>query len=147
VSTSNYDGNPIVYLAAFKEKLEPLRTQEELTLLKPDLADLYAADRAAFAVAANLIKEKLGVGRRDLEASIKPLVNTEEGADSKPLPIARFSELVDLAEDEGEVKFLIHSGSNGSGLRVETEWDIEKQLYLPPQRVLSPGCCHVRRKY
>jgi hypothetical protein len=91
VSTSNYDGNPIAYLAAFKEKLEPLCAQEEWALLKPDLADLYATDRAAFAMAANLIKEKLGIGRRDLEAGIKPLCEGDGNS-------SQATRLVELAE-------------------------------------------------
>ena len=41
--------------------------------MRLSLAALYQFDRAAFAVAAKLVKEKLGIGRRDLEASLKSL--------------------------------------------------------------------------
>src|SRR2546428_5693170 len=80
--------------------------QEHCQTVKPALARLYASDRATFAVAAELVKEKLGIGRRDLEASVKPLLGEDE-KDSKPLPLARFPELVDLVEEEGEVRFLV----------------------------------------
>jgi hypothetical protein len=138
MSAAGLEIDALAHLSDLNSELGPLQKQEEITLLKPALADLYVTDRASFAVAANLIKEKLGIGRRDLEAGIKPLVNTQGGGDSLPLPIARFPQLVDLVEDEGEVKFLMHSGSNGSEPRAATEWQIEGQLYIPPAKGLIP---------
>lgn len=132
-----YTGDPTAYLSAIRGPLSSVASQEALTILKPNLATLFVSDRAAFAVVANLIKEKLGVGRRDLNAAIKPLLD-EEDDDSPPLPIARFAELVDLVTDEQEVKFLVYSGENGSEPRVETEWQINEQLYLPPAKNLIP---------
>ncbi len=93
--------DPIARLSALDKKLDPIPAREEYTILKPALLDLYLSDRASFAVAAELVKEKLGIGRRDLEAGLKPLLGDEDNKDSKPLPLARFPELVDLVEEEG----------------------------------------------
>ena len=57
-----HDIDPIARLSALKEKLEADKAREECTILKPALFDLYVSDRAAFAVAAELVKEKLGIG-------------------------------------------------------------------------------------
>ncbi|MBI3798214.1 MAG: hypothetical protein HY268_14770 [Deltaproteobacteria bacterium] len=134
------DIDPIAHLSGLKEDLTPSERIEELTLLRPALAELYQNDRATFAVAAGLVKEKLGIGRRDLEASLKLLLGDEK-CDSKPLPLARFAELVDLVEDESEVKFLIRSSNNGTGLHVETEHIIDGRLYVPPGKSFYPGSC------
>ena len=138
MTTTSFEGDPIAYLSGLPNELQPQQAQEEITVLKLSLANLYITDRASFAVAAALVKEKLGIGRRDLEASIKPLASSQEGVDSKPLPIARFPELVDLVEDDGEVKFLVHSGDNGTAPRLETEWGSDGQLYMPPAKNLIP---------
>src|SRR5215813_2513536 len=130
--------DPIVHLSALNEKLEPDKAREEYALLKPALSDLYVADRAAFAIAADPVKEKLGIGRRDLEAGLKPLLGDEEKKDSKPLPLARFPELVDLVEEDGEVKFLIRSDNGKEALRTETHWESDGQTYHPPTRDLIP---------
>src|SRR5262245_47202250 len=115
------DTDPIAYLSELPDELTPKRVQEELTILRPQLPDLYQTERTTLSLAAKLVKEKLGIGRRDLEASLKPFLDDDSKNDGKPLPIARFPELVDLVDDEGMVKFLIRSGDNGKGLRVEEE--------------------------
>lgn len=127
----------IAYLSALSEELSVAQRQEEYTLLRPQLADLYKADRATFSLAAKLVKEKLGISRRDLEASLKPLLSDKPN-DGKPLPTARFSELVDLVEDEGEVKFLIRSSESGAGLCVEEEHMLDEQVYVPPGKEFIP---------
>jgi hypothetical protein len=91
VSTIEYNGNPIAYLLQFEEKLNSLRAQAELKILRPDLAEIYATDRAEFGLVADLIKEKLGIGRRDLEAGIKPLCEGEGNS-------SQATRLVELAE-------------------------------------------------
>ena len=63
----------IAYLSKLDRKLDPVQVREEYVFLKSALADLYLADRATFAIAAELVKEKLGIGRRDLEADLKPI--------------------------------------------------------------------------
>ena len=82
---AEYDGNPIDYLSQFGEKLDSLRAQSELKILKPDLAKLYTTDRALFGLAASLIKEKLGVSRGDLEATLKPTPDPAQEAPPPPL--------------------------------------------------------------
>src|SRR5262245_53898036 len=104
-----YDIGPIAYLSSLSGQLEADKVQEEYELLKPFLLDLYISDRATFAIAANLVKEKFSIGRRDLEAGLKPLLGDEDKHDGKPLPLARFAELTDLVEEDGEVKFLVRS--------------------------------------
>src|SRR5262245_31522344 len=130
--------DPIAYLSALGEKLEASKVREEYELLKPGLCDLYVSDRGTFAIAAELVKEKLGIGRRDLEAGLKPLLGDEDKRDSKPQPSARFPELADLVEEEGEVKFLIRSDNGKEALRAETQWEIDGQIYYPPTRALIP---------
>lgn len=138
------------YLAALPDDLTPTRRQEEYTLLRPWLADLYQADRATFSIAAGLVKEKLGIGRCDLEASLKLLLGDEPN-DGKPLPLARFPELVDLVDDEGTVKFLLRSGDNGTGLHIDEEHTIDRQVYVPPGKEfipwLLPRADNIRKAY
>jgi hypothetical protein len=133
-----HDIDPIVHLSALGEKPEASKVREEYETLKPALFDLYVSDRGTFAIAADLVKEKLGIGRRDLEAGLKPLMGDEDKRDSKPLPLARFPELADLVEEEGEVKFLIRNDNGKEALRTETEWEINGQIYYPPARTLIP---------
>src|SRR5262249_25410366 len=56
----------------------------------------------------------------------------------KPLPLARFSELVDIVDEGGEVKFLLRSGTNGQGILVEDEYMMDGQLYVPPSKEFIP---------
>ena len=58
--------NPVAYLSDLSCELDPLKKNEEIRILKPSLADLYVTDRSPFALAAVLVKEKLGIGRRPL---------------------------------------------------------------------------------
>jgi len=143
--------DPIAHLSALSEKLEANEARKEYTRLKPALRDLYVSDRAAFAIAAELVKKKLRIGRRDLEVGLKPLVGDEEKKDSKPLPLARFSELIDLVEEEGEVRFLIRSDNGKEALRTEAQWEIDGQVYIPPTSALIPWLLpraeHVRAAY
>lgn len=129
--------NVIAYLSNLSEELTPAQRQEEMTLLRSQLADLYQVNRATFSIAAGLVKKKLDIGRRDLEASLKPLLSNDPN-DRKPLPIARFPELVDLVADEGEVKFLIRSSNNGAGLYIDEEHTIDGQVYVPPGKEFIP---------
>lgn len=129
--------NPITYLSTLSEKLEADKIQEEYTILRPGLLDLYRSNRAMFAVAADLVKEKLGIGRRDLEADLKPLLGEDE-KDCKPQPLARFPELVDLVEEEGEIKFLVRNDNGKEALRAEIQWEIDGKIYIPPARALIP---------
>jgi hypothetical protein len=133
-----HDIDPIAYLSALDEKLKPSKAQEEYTLLKPALSDLYASDRATFGVAAELVKEKLGIGRRDLEAGLKPLVGDEDKRNSKPLPLARFPELIDLVEEAGEVRFLVRSDNGMASLRTDKRWEMDGKIYSPPAKALIP---------
>jgi hypothetical protein len=130
--------DPIAHLSALDKKLDPVLAREEYATLKPSLFDLYVSDRAAFAVAAALVKEKLGIGRRDLEAGLRPLMGDEKNKDSKPRPLARFPELVDLVEEEGAVRFLVQNTNGKEALRTEPQWEIAGQAYYPPARDLIP---------
>jgi hypothetical protein len=138
MGTNAHDIDPIAHLSALDKKLDPVRAREEYTVLKPALLDLYLSDRATFAVAAELVKEKLGIGRRDLEAGLRPLVGDEDKKGNKPLPLARFPELVDLVEEEGEVRFLMRSENCVAGLRTEAQWEMDGRIYIPPGRDLIP---------
>ena len=93
-------------LSDLSDSLAPQQINEEYTVLRPALANLYQMDRARFSVAANLVKQKLKIGRRDLEASIKPL-QEDGGEGERTIQSARFPGLVDLVEDDGEVRFLV----------------------------------------
>lgn len=86
-----YTGDVMAFLSALPTALDEKQSQEVLTILRPDLADLYSQNRALYALAANLVKEKLGVGHRDLEAGIKPLCESEQ-------KISQATRLVELAE-------------------------------------------------
>ncbi|MBI3245888.1 MAG: hypothetical protein HYZ50_05215 [Deltaproteobacteria bacterium] len=130
--------DPLAYLDALPDDLSPAKRHEHYDVLKQALADLYHADRATFSLATSLVKEKLGIGRPDLVASLKPLLADTEKNDGKPLPLARFPELIDLVEEEGEVRFLTRSGNNGTGVHVEDEHVIDGQVYVPPERKFIP---------
>lgn len=84
----------VAYLSSLPEELLPTRIQEEITLLRPQLADLYQADRATFSIVAKLVKEKLGLNRKDLEASLKPLLAN----DSSPTQATQLLDLTDEVE-------------------------------------------------
>lgn len=133
-----HDIDPIAHLSALSKDLDADKVREEYEILKPALVDLYASDRATFAIAADLVKKKLRISRRDLEAGLRPLLSDEDKEDGKPLLLARFPELIDLVEEDGEVKFLIQNSDGNPTLRTETEWEIDGQIYVPPDRGLIP---------
>ncbi len=134
----NMSETVVAYLSALSDELTPVQRQAEVTILRPQLADLYQADRATFGLAATLVKIKLGIGRRDLEASLKPLLGNEAMNDSNPLPLAHFAALVDLVEDDGSVKFLVYDGATSAGVSLEEDYAIDGQVYVPPGKDFLP---------
>lgn len=128
--------DPLAYLAELPDDLDPVARRKGYKIIKPSLIDLYETDRAGFALAAELVKAKLKVSRRDLEADLRPLLATEEKK-KKPCSLARFSGLVDLVDDGGEVRFLIHT-ENGHGLDLLDAWRIDDKTYVPPAKDLLP---------
>ena len=89
--------DPIARLSALGEELKPDKIKDEYQSLQPSLADLYSSDRALFATATQIVKDKLGINRKDVEASLKPLL-AEHPQENKPLPSAHFPTLVDLVD-------------------------------------------------
>ncbi len=84
------DFDIVNHLSALGTDLDDVKKKEEWELLRPVLADLYRNDRATFSLATNLVKTKLGISRRDLEASVRAL--QEPGATQATV-------LMDLAGD------------------------------------------------
>src|SRR5262249_52032234 len=100
---------------------------EEYLLCKPALARLYEEDQSAFVLIARKVKSRFGIPLHALTKDMARMTETKTPTSTalsslrsaKQKYVARFPELVDLVDEQGEVKFLVRS-NNGSGVRTES---------------------------
>ncbi|MDD4051049.1 MAG: CHC2 zinc finger domain-containing protein [candidate division Zixibacteria bacterium] len=114
--------------------------------LKPILSDLAKVDPPMIeAYLSCEIKSRFGLQKNDIDAyrkmikgalgETKSTKGSQGGKSDKPAYTAYFDGLVDLVIADGQPAFL---AKKGDGIEVQTETEIDGQIYLPPPKMQIP---------
>lgn len=111
---------------------------DEIKELLKRIAEVkFESEKTAY---INKLSEKTNISVRALRTDLKSLVGNDDGNGTKEnlqtTASANFQGLIDVViDDSGNVAYLI---KNGNSLEVATVWEIDKELYSPPDKKHMP---------